>query len=320
MALDANGDVWGWGDNVDGEIGSQAPQAVQALPSQVAGVEKALAITAGGYSSIALVATPTPTVTGVSPGAGLQSGGTSVRITGTDLSEATAVLFGSTAATSFAVLSPTEITATAPAGTGTVDITVSIGSSTSATSEADRFTYVPASTAPVLKKLSPKSGPAVGGTSVVIGGTGFTGVTAVKFGATDAASYTITTPTSITAVSPSSTSGKVDVTVTTPNGSTQTSKSDVFTFGAPTVAGITPATGSPGGGTAVQITGSGFATGASATIFKFGNAVATSVKCDSTTMCTAVTSAHKAAIVEVKAMASGKTSKRNPPSDDFTYG
>jgi hypothetical protein len=54
VALDASGNVWAWGDNVDGEVGPQQPQAVEAAPSEVPGIGKALAITAGGYSTIAL--------------------------------------------------------------------------------------------------------------------------------------------------------------------------------------------------------------------------------------------------------------------------
>jgi alpha-tubulin suppressor-like RCC1 family protein len=54
VALDASGGVWAWGDNVDGEVGPQQPQAVEAAPSKVPGIGKVLAITAGGYSTIAL--------------------------------------------------------------------------------------------------------------------------------------------------------------------------------------------------------------------------------------------------------------------------
>ncbi len=54
VALDASGGVWAWGDNVNGEVGPQQPQAVEAAPSEVPGIGKALAITAGGYSTIAL--------------------------------------------------------------------------------------------------------------------------------------------------------------------------------------------------------------------------------------------------------------------------
>lgn len=91
--------------------------------------------------SLAIVSN-TPTVTGISPTSGTTAGGTSVTITGTNLSGATAVAFGSGAAASFAVASATKITATAPAGTGAVDVTVTTPSGQSATSAQDKFTYV----------------------------------------------------------------------------------------------------------------------------------------------------------------------------------
>ena len=72
----------------------------------------------------ALSAPPAPTVTSVKPDAGPQGGGTSVTISGSGFASTTAVRFGSTAATSLTVDSATEITATSPAGTGTVDVTV----------------------------------------------------------------------------------------------------------------------------------------------------------------------------------------------------
>ena len=68
---------------------------------------------------------PLPAVTKVSPDKGPEAGGTSVTITGTNFSEATAVEFGSAGATSFKVVSATSITAVSPAGTSTVDVTVS---------------------------------------------------------------------------------------------------------------------------------------------------------------------------------------------------
>jgi hypothetical protein len=84
-----------------------------------------------------------PAVTGVSPGSGPVSGGTSVTITGSGLTGATGVSFGGTAASSFTVNGDTSITATAPAATaaGPVDVTVTTPSGTSATSSADQYTY-----------------------------------------------------------------------------------------------------------------------------------------------------------------------------------
>ena len=85
---------------------------------------------------------PAPTVTSISPASGPVTGGTSVTITGTNLSGASAVRFGTTASSGVTVNSATSITATAPAGTaGTVDVTVTTPGGTSATSAADQFTY-----------------------------------------------------------------------------------------------------------------------------------------------------------------------------------
>ena len=57
-----------------------------------------------------------PTIGGVSPATGPPAGGTTVTITGANLSGATAVKFGSLAAASFTVNSATTITAVSPAG------------------------------------------------------------------------------------------------------------------------------------------------------------------------------------------------------------
>jgi uncharacterized protein (TIGR03437 family) len=60
--------------------------------------------------------------------------------TGTTVTGATTVQFGTAKAT-FTVVSATKITATAPAGTGTVAVTVTTPLGTSAQTTADRFTY-----------------------------------------------------------------------------------------------------------------------------------------------------------------------------------
>ena len=82
-----------------------------------------------------------PTVTHIDPNFGPTTGGTAVTITGTNFTDATAVNFGSTPASSFTVVSPTTIIAIAPPGTGTVDITVTVSSMTSPTTSADQYTY-----------------------------------------------------------------------------------------------------------------------------------------------------------------------------------
>ena len=82
---------------------------------------------------------PVPVVTGIAPAGGPGTGGTEVTVTGTGLSGGT-VAFGGTAAASVSCTS-TSCTAVSPAGTGTVDVTVTTAGGTSATSPADQFAY-----------------------------------------------------------------------------------------------------------------------------------------------------------------------------------
>jgi hypothetical protein len=97
----------------------------------------------GGLLSNTGAATPEPAVTALSPTSGPTAGGTTVTITGTNLSGARTVKFGGTKATTFAVDSATQITATAPAhAAGPVTVTGTTPGGTSATSSADQFTYV----------------------------------------------------------------------------------------------------------------------------------------------------------------------------------
>ena len=108
---------------------------------------------------------------------------------------------------------------------------------------------------PAVGKLEPHEGPAAGGTSVAIVGTGFTGATAVKFGTTAANSFMVNSESLITAVSPPG-SDTVNVTVTTPQGTSPTSEGDRFSYG-PTVTKVEPNKGFTSGGTSVKILGTG---------------------------------------------------------------
>ncbi|MEZ0374296.1 MAG: IPT/TIG domain-containing protein, partial [Candidatus Sericytochromatia bacterium] len=207
----------------------------------------------GGGGSGGPAASPRPGITDISPASGVAAGGTSVTLTGTDFSNATAVNFGANPATSFTVDSATQITAVAPAGTGSVNVTVTTPNGTSAISLADQFTYA---AVPSITGRSPTSGSTAGGTSVVLTGTSFTGATAVNFGATPATSFTVDSATQITAVAPASFSSTVDVTVTTPGGTSVTSAADQFTFINPPGPGpMSPNIGPLAGGNVVTIVG-----------------------------------------------------------------
>ena len=191
-------------------------------------------------------------------------------ITGSDFTGASKVLFGTVAASSFKVDSATQITAVSPGGSGTVDVRVTTPGGTSATSTADRFTYVPV---PIVTGILPTSGPAAGGTTVTITGTGFTEDSKVLFGTVPASSDTVNSEKQITAVSPAG-SGKVHVTVTTLGGTSATSNADQFIYlTPPKIVSIEPTTGPATGMTPVLIYGTGF-TNASQVLF--GSTPATS--------------------------------------------
>ncbi len=216
---------------------NSATSITASAPAESAGIVDITVTNAGGTSATSAVDkytyTSGPVVTGVSPTSGPLAGGTSLTITGANLSGATAVLFGSTNATSFTHNTATSITAIAPPeSAGPVDITVITVGGTSPVNSADEYTYL---APPTVTSVSPTDGPLAGGTSVTITGTTFTNVTAVKFGATNATSFTVNSATSITATSPAEPAGSVDVTVTSPGGSSATSSADQYTYTTQTV-------------------------------------------------------------------------------------
>ncbi len=257
-----------------------------------------------------------PTVTSVSPTSGPAAGGTSVTITGTNFTGATAVKFGGTNAISYVVNSATSIIATAPAHVaGTFDITVTTAGGTSATSAADQYTFV---AAPIVTSLSPTNGSTAGGTSIAINGTNFSGATAVSFGGTAATSFTVNSATLITATVPAHAAGTVDVRVTTPGGTSTTSANDQYTYvPVPTVTSISPTSGPTGGGTTVTITGTGFNYAAPSGAVKFGAANAT-YTINSNTQITATSPANSAGTYDVTVTTVGGTSATSA-ADQYTY-
>ncbi|MFI1097008.1 IPT/TIG domain-containing protein [Streptomyces sp. NPDC020917] len=234
------------------------PSAISATVPPGTGTVNVTVRTPSGLSNtVTYTYAPAPTLSSIAPGQGPTSGGTTVVLTGTGLTGATAVTFGSTPATSFTVNSATQITATTPAGNGAVPVTAT---TVGGTSGAVFFSYL---TAPSLLSVAPSQGPASGGTTVVLTGTGLTGTTSVTFGSTPATSFTVNSATQITAVSPAGT-GTVPVTVTGPGG---TSNTVFYSYlAAPALTALSPAQGPTTAGASVTLTGTGLTT-ASAVLF-----------------------------------------------------
>ncbi|MFD8677167.1 IPT/TIG domain-containing protein [Streptomyces seoulensis] len=158
---------------------------------------------------------------------------------------------------------------------------------------------------PTINTINPTQGPTTGGTTVTLTGTGMTGSTAVRFGSTNATSFTVNSATRITAVSPPRAAGATAVTVVHPTGN---SNSVTFTYvvaQVPQVAGVSPANGPTEGGTGVVLTGTGF-TGATAVTF--AGVPATSFLVNSATRITAVTPSGIPGAAEVRVTTPGGTS------------
>jgi hypothetical protein len=266
-------------------------------------------------------ASPPPVVSSIAPVSGPGAGGTKVKITGKNLKGATLVNFGiplieSNPAPSFTVnAAGTSITATAPpelSGFPFVSVIVTTPGGTS-TNLSDQFSYL----APAITKVSPKTGPVAGATKVTITGKYFQGAS-VKFDLLPATNVTVNAAgTSITVNSPPGQFGSAIISVTTPGGTSQSVGQ--FTYIAPTITAVNPATGRVAGGTKVTITGEYFKGASGPSAVMFGSAPAASYKVNAAgTSITAISPPGIAGTVSVS-VTTPNGSSAHVAADQFTY-
>jgi hypothetical protein len=230
-----------------------------------------------------------PLFEGLSPQRGSQSGANLVTITGFNLGDASAVMFGGAAA-AFTVVSSTKITATAPPGSGTVDVRVLTPAGGTTIESGDRYTYQSpeeieaeeaareaAAGIPVVTSVTPSAVLTSGNATVTLTGANFVGVTEVLSGQEQAVSFTVNSSTSITAVvpvpppPPPAASPKpflkirgsqpVFITVRASGGLSRGRGESTLTWvqagPSPVINAVTPSKGPSGGGERVTISGSG---------------------------------------------------------------
>jgi hypothetical protein len=174
-----------------------------------------------------------------------------------------------------------------------------LGQTAGSNAQIDSFSLSEAEVpAPFVIDVGPDSGETVGGETVVILGYNFTGATAVKFGATNAVSFTVISDTRIHAIAPAHAGGTVNVNVTTPDGtsSAETGNEYSYSIGPPFIASVTPEEGPIEGGTSVSILGTRFT---DTTDVDFGGTPAASFTVDADDEITAVTPAHANGTVTV---------------------
>jgi hypothetical protein len=172
-----------------------------------------------------------PIITGLKPTTGPGAGGKKVKISGSHLSGATSVTFGSVAATSFTVNGRgTIITAIAPAHVaGTVNVVVTTPSGPTIVTSADQYTYL----GPTITAVNPASGPTAGGKRIDIIGTGLYGATSVTFGSVAATSFKANSKgTKLMVTVPAQGAGTVNIFITTPGGTSTITIADQYTYDA----------------------------------------------------------------------------------------
>jgi hypothetical protein len=204
------------------------------VPAGSDGTTQVVVTTSGGVSAMLPASqftyAPLPAVSGIVPSQGLIQGGTDVLVSGSGFTAGTTVNFGPGHPGQIISISPdgTYMAVQAPGGTGTVHVivTTSEGSSNPAVNGRYRFVKV----APEVIAIRPDSGVAAGGYGILIGGRDMNGATAVHFGVVEAKLMQVASDGDYLGVIVPPGVGTVDVSVTTPSGTSRNVRDDQFTY------------------------------------------------------------------------------------------
>jgi IPT/TIG domain len=211
---------------------------------------------------------PAPGVSSISPSFGRVSGSTSVTITGTNFVPGATVSIGGAACT-VSTVSETSISCTTTAGSSGAQTMVVTNPDTQSGNLLNGFTYM---NAPTVTGISPQGGTPSGGTTVTITGTNFASGATVSFNGSACNNVIVTDQTSLTCVTPASSVGAALVVITNVDGQAA-SDSTFFSYAfPPVISSVSTTYGPMGGGTVVNITGTGFSPSIAV---KFGSNTAT---------------------------------------------
>jgi hypothetical protein len=228
------------------------PGLVIASPPGLAGQTVDIKVTTSAGTSAATdadkfsyVAPAIPLIDALIPNHSSAVGGVGLQLLGSGLGGATSVAFGTTTLPQCGpavfggcfsgpfggAINDNAIFVQSPPGAAntTVDVTVTTAGGTNAATVFTKYTFdVPGQ--PVVTAVSPTSGLPGGGTTVYISGRNFPGATAVHFGTAGSTRFFPLSPGVIQAISPPGAPGTVDVTVTTPGGTSAASPADQFSY------------------------------------------------------------------------------------------
>ncbi|WBB97934.1 IPT/TIG domain-containing protein [Solwaraspora sp. WMMA2059] len=190
-------------------------------PPGAAGPADVVLVFPAGTADAGIFTYVPPTIDSVVPDSGPNTGGTTVTVTGSGFTGATDVTFGGVPGTDLVVdPSGMSLTVVTPPGpVGPVDVVVVLPGDDAVA--PDGFTYS-GGPAPVIDSVDPGQGPANGGTTVVVGGSGFIpGQTTVTICGKTIPANKVTvnsSGTSLSFVTPPCDVKHTTITVTTPNG------------------------------------------------------------------------------------------------------
>lgn len=218
--------------------------------------------------------------------------GDTVTLTGAAFTSVTAVKVNGVTASSFTIVSDTQLSVVIPAGAATGTNSFSVTNAYGTTSGLSWGTL------PTISSASVSHG--VEGAPVTLTGTGFTGTTAVTFNGTSAG-FAITDDSHITTTVPNgATRGPIQVT-----NATSSANTGAFTID-PTITSFSPTTG--GAGASVTITGSGFS---GATTVRFNGVSASFTITDHAHINATVPAGASTGTIQVFVPSSGATSASN---------
>jgi hypothetical protein len=187
------------------------------------------------------------------------SGGTLI-VKGTNFGTHGYVIVGTKNATTLLRVSDTELQVQVPNGQGVnIPVTVNVAGRLS---NSALFSYA----APIIQSISPANGPTIGNTSITLVGTSFgneanaVNSAAVMLGGSTC-TVTLHNDTHVICLTPAGQGIGVSLRLTV--GGTQSSNLLSYSYDAPTVSSVTPATGSTDGGDRITITGLNFGTASS---------------------------------------------------------
>ncbi len=221
VALEEDNSAYGWGDTFDPWLGAGNNYGFNSYePARISG---------------------TACSTVIDPVQGSIGGGTAVTITGDNFYDGASVTFDGLPATDVTVVDMGTITATSPAhAAGVVSFSVTNLDGQSET-YANGFEY--SGVTPTVTDVSPASGPASGGTMVLITGTGFTGATSASFGGSTCNAFSVMDDTSIECETSAHHPGAIIVSVTGPNGTGMGPGLFTYNAGGPAPTGVTATPG-----------------------------------------------------------------------------